>query len=260
MRNIIVFQHVGHEPLGTLNPMLKDAGFRIKYINFGRNPETKPKLEGYNGLVILGGPMSVENAEKIPHLKTEMKAIEEALKRDIPVLGICLGSQLIAHVLGAQVRKAKEMEIGWYELHVTENGRQDPLLAHFAKGDKTFQLHEDTFDPPKTAEHLAFSTICEGQAFRFGNKVYGLQFHLEVDRAMIHRWLKVPSNIQLLREMQGQTNAEAIERETDLLITRNQELASQTFKKFIEIFQLPERPVLLGSDHAKSPNRRHGHD
>lgn len=260
MRNIIVFQHVGHEPLGTLNPMLKAAGFRIKYVNFGRNPEATPSLDGYNGLVVLGGPMGVEQAERIPHLKVELNAIEEALKKDIPVLGICLGSQLIAHVLGAKVGKAKDMEIGWYDLHFTDAGQKDPLFAHFLDGDKTFQLHEDTFEPPRSADHLAFSSLCEGQAFRYGSKVYGLQFHLEVDRAMIHRWLKVPGNIQLLREMQGRTNAETIEKDTERLIGRNVELSERTFARFIEIFQLPERPVLLGSEHGQGPVRKRSRD
>src|SRR3989344_577220 len=99
MRKIMIFQHVGHEPLGTLNPMLKAAGFRIRYVNFGRDPQSEPDLEGYSGLIVLGGPMGVYEAGKFPHLKFEMKKIEEAVKRGIPVLGICLGSQLIASVL-----------------------------------------------------------------------------------------------------------------------------------------------------------------
>lgn len=242
---------MGHELLGTLNPLLKSAGFRIKYVNFGRDPQASPSLDGYNGLVVLGGPMGVEQADQIPHLKTEMKLIESAINKDIPVLGICLGAQLIAHVLGAHVRKAKEMEIGWYDLHFTDKGKQDPLFAHFKHGDKTFQIHEDTFDTPTTAEHLAWSEMCEGQAFRYGQKVYGLQFHLEVDKAMIHRWLKVPGNINMLKHLQGKVTAEKIEAETEQLIHRNFELSQKTFAKFIEIFQLPQRPEILRSEHGK---------
>src|SRR3954470_416228 len=116
MRKIMVFQHVAHEPLGTLNPMLKAAGFRIRYVNFGRDSGFEPDVEGYSGLIVLGGPMGVYEADRHAHLRSEMKAIEQALKMDIPILGICLGSQLLAHVLGAEVRKAEEMELGWHRV------------------------------------------------------------------------------------------------------------------------------------------------
>ncbi|NJL26143.1 MAG: C26 family cysteine hydrolase domain-containing family [Calothrix sp. SM1_5_4] len=119
MRNLMVIQHVAHEPLGVLNPMLKAAGFRIKYVNFGRHPDLCPSLDGYNGLVVLGGPMGVYEVDRFPHLKVEMALIEEALRRDIPVLGICLGSQMLAHVLGARVRRGERPEIGWCEVRLT---------------------------------------------------------------------------------------------------------------------------------------------
>ncbi len=105
MRKIMVFQHVGHEPLGTLNPMLKSAGFNIRYVNFARHPDFVPSLDNYSGLIVLGGPMGVYEANEYAHLKVEMKAIEEALKKNMPVLGICLGAQLVASVLGGQVRE-----------------------------------------------------------------------------------------------------------------------------------------------------------
>src|SRR4051812_26954694 len=101
MRKLIVFQHVAHEILGTLNPLLKEQGFRVRYINFERTPHAEPALDKYNGLVVLGGYMGVYEADKYTHIRVEMKRIEEALKRNIPVLGICLGSQILAHVLGS---------------------------------------------------------------------------------------------------------------------------------------------------------------
>ena len=96
MRKLLVFQHVAHEILGTLNPLLKRAGFRSRYVNFGRHPDAQPSLDGYHGLLILGGPMSVYEDHRFPHLSTEMKLIEDAMQRNLPVLGICLGAQLIA--------------------------------------------------------------------------------------------------------------------------------------------------------------------
>ena len=103
MKKLLVFQHVAHELLGTLNPLLKRAGFRIRYVNFARYPDAQPSLYGYDGLIVLGGPMSVNDTNRLPHLITELKVIEDALRREIPVLGICLGAQLIAKTLGADV-------------------------------------------------------------------------------------------------------------------------------------------------------------
>jgi GMP synthase (glutamine-hydrolysing) len=247
MRKIMIFQHVGHEPLGTLNPMLKAAGFRIRYVNFGRDPMSEPDLEGYSGLIVLGGPMGVYEAPKFPHLKYEMKKIEEALKRGIPVLGICLGAQLVASVLGAQVRKNKQWELGWYKVGLTEHGQKDPLFGSYGESESVFQLHQDHFDPPKTATHLAFSELAEGQAFRYGEKVYGLQFHLEADQPMIRRWLAREENQKLMRESGGLFTPSRLEADTQSCIERSLQLSSATFSKFIELFGEIDRHVILGS-------------
>jgi GMP synthase (glutamine-hydrolysing) len=251
MRKVLVFQHVAHEILGTLNPLLKNRGFRIRYVNFDRHPNTEPSVEKYDGLVVLGGNMGVYEAESYPHIKVEMKLIEQALAKNIPVLGICLGAQILAHVLGSEVRKSGEKEIGWYDLHLTDAGRQDPLFAHFRKSEKVFQLHGDTFDVPKTAEHLASSDICPGQAFRYGEKAYGIQFHLEVDRGMIERWLKNPVNKKELDESGGKFDVHRIMADTEARIERSLEVSRLTFQNWIEKFGSLDRPVLLGSEHGK---------
>src|ERR671919_1422688 len=134
MKKIIVLQHVAHEILGTLNPLLKRAGFRIRYVNFGRHPDAQPCLDGYDGLVVLGGPMGVNDTRQHPHLITELRLIEEALRRQLPVLGICLGAQLIAKTLGADVYPSKEKEIGWYDISPTREAESDPLFVTFRRG------------------------------------------------------------------------------------------------------------------------------
>ena len=119
MRKLLVFQHSAREPLGLLDPMLRRHGFRIRYVNFSRQPDLDPDVSRYNGLIVLGGQMNVDQADRYPHLNAEIAAIRHALELDIPVLGICLGAQLLAAALGANVRPHSVREIGWYRLHPT---------------------------------------------------------------------------------------------------------------------------------------------
>ncbi len=236
MRKILVCQHVPYEPLGTLNPLFKEHGFRIRYVNFGRHPEMKPGMEGYHGLIILGGPMNVDQVERHPHLSHEVELIREALRRDVPVLGICLGSQLIAHALGSQVKRNLEKEIGWYDVALTEAGKKDPVMGNFQPREKLFQWHGDTFDIPQGAVHLALSGTCSSQAFRYGDKVYGFQFHLEVDEPMIQRWFQVPHHVEELRQLGGKIDPQTILTQTPLHIERLKSLSAKTFTEFLKLF------------------------
>ena len=241
MKKLLVLQHVPHELLGTLNPLLKRAGFRLRYVNFARHPDAKPCLEGYDGLVILGGPMSVNDAHRLPHLTVEMKLIERALKLNRPVLGICLGAQLIAKTLGAAVYPNPEKEIGWYDVSPTDEAQRDRLLSVFRETEKIFQWHGETFDIPKSTRHLAFSSLCANQAFRYETNVYGFQFHLEVDAPMIHRWLRVVENRIEIASAGGSTSAERIHSDTPTHIERLQQLSEKVFGEFIDLFGIEKK-------------------
>jgi GMP synthase (glutamine-hydrolysing) len=241
VKRLLVFQHVAHEILGTLDPLLKRAGFRIRYINFSRHPDAQPSLEGYDGLVILGGPMSVNDSARLPHLCTEMHLIEQALKKNLPVLGICLGAQLIAKTLGAEVYPNREKEIGWYDVAPTEEAKNDSLLGTWSPSEKIFQWHGETFDIPRTSRHLAFSSLCSNQAFRYGTKVYGFQFHLEVEERMIQRWLSVEENQIEIAALGEKINPEWIHAETALHVRRLQELSDQVFGEFIKLFDIEKK-------------------
>lgn len=247
MKKLLVFQHVPHEILGTLNPLLKRAGFRIRYVNFARHPDVQPTLDGYDGLVVLGGPMSVNDADRLPHLRTEMKLIEDAMKRNLPVLGICLGAQLIAKTLGSGVYVNKEKEIGWYDVSPTDHAERDPLLRAFQKTEKIFQWHGETFDIPRTGLHLAFSSLCANQAFRYGANVYGFQFHLEVDEGMIHRWLRVGENRDEIAALGGKIDPDRIHTETPTHITRLNQLSDRIFGEFIKLFGIEKKFLRLSS-------------
>jgi GMP synthase (glutamine-hydrolysing) len=137
----------------------------------------------------MGGPMNVYEEERYPFLKREDLFIKEAIQRGKPVLGICLGSQLIAKALGARVFKAPAKEIGWFDVSLTEEGSRDLLFRAFPEFFPVFQWHEDTFDIPRGAKLLATSDSVPHQVFRYAENAYGLQFHLEVTEVMVREWI-----------------------------------------------------------------------
>ncbi|MGH7854128.1 MAG: type 1 glutamine amidotransferase [Candidatus Binatia bacterium] len=241
MKKLLVIQHVAHELLGTLNPLLKRAGFRIRYVNFARHPDAQPSLYGYDGLIVLGGPMSVNDSNRLPHLVTELKLIEEAMRREIPMLGICLGAQLVAKTLGAAVYRNPEKEIGWYDVSPTTDASSDPLLTPLQKTEKIFQWHGETFDIPNSTRHLAFSSLCANQAFRYGTKVYGFQFHMEVDEPMIQRWMRVPENQKEISTLRGDHHIEQIYSETTQHMARLGEISERVFSAFIDLFGIEKK-------------------
>ncbi|MDH3351251.1 MAG: type 1 glutamine amidotransferase [Gammaproteobacteria bacterium] len=244
---ILVFQHVPYEPLGTLDPLLKAAGFRIRYINFGRSRWLRPALDKYAALIVLGGPMNSDQIDTYPNLLTEVEVIREAVERDMSVLGICLGAQLLAKALGGSVSRNATREIGWYDVELTDAGAADPVLSTFARWQRVFQWHEDGIELPQQAVHLARSPASEVQAFRFGEHVYGFQFHLEVDGSLIERWLTVPENQMVLEEERGNVDAGAIRTLTRQSIGDLQELSQATFSRWIDRFELPPRRRTLPS-------------
>jgi GMP synthase (glutamine-hydrolysing) len=213
---ILVFQHVPYEPLGTLDPLLKEAGFRIRYVNFGRDPHQRPSLDKYEALIVLGGPMNAHQIDTYPNLGTEVDVIREAVDAGMSVLGICLGAQLLAKALGGRVSRNDEREIGWYDLELTEAGLSDPVISTFAS--------------TQTVEHA-----------------YGFQFHLEVDASLVERWLTVPANQPMLAAEAGRIDPEAIRRETKDRIGALQELSRQTFLRWIDRFDIAPRRRALPS-------------
>ena len=241
MPKILVFQHVAFEILGTLDPLLKSYGFRIRYVNFGRHPDARPRLEGYDGLVVLGGPMSVDDAAAHPHLETEAELLLEAIERRMPVLGICLGAQLIARTLGAWVGRNPEKEIGWYDVKPTEGARDDPLLRHFGASERIFQWHGDAFEVPEGGVQLASSDACANQAFRYREHVYGFQFRREGDERLIERWLRTPVHREELERLEGRIDPETIRQDTRARIASAQRLSDRIFGEWVKLFGAPRR-------------------
>lgn len=244
---VLVFQHVPYEPLGTLDPLLKESGFRLRYVNFGREPEQRPRLDRYEALIVLGGPMNADQIASHPNLITEVDILREAVARDMSVLGICLGAQLLAKALGGDVARNAVREIGWCDVQVTEAGRCDPVLSAFAPTQEVFQWHEDGMTVPPEVEVLASSPASPVQAFRHGEHVYGFQFHLEVNRPLIERWLTVPAHAATLEEEKGRVDPDAIRRRTDTSIGPLEALSRETFRRWIDRFEMAPRRQNLPS-------------
>ncbi len=151
-------------------------------------------MEEAAGLIVMGGPMGVYESRRYPFLSDEMRFIEQALHSEKPVLGICLGSQLLAATLSAQVRPAKQKEIGWYPVMLTPLAREDLLWKDADHSFTAFHWHGDMFQLPRGTVHLASSGLTDNQAFRYGSCAYGLLFHLEVTEQMIRQMVKVFSD------------------------------------------------------------------
>jgi GMP synthase (glutamine-hydrolysing) len=233
MARVLVFQHVAAEPLGTLDPMLRNRGHRIKYVNFHRDPDAKPDISRYNALIVLGGPQMPDQGKKHPHLNVEMRCIEQALKLGIPVLGICLGAQLLAYTLGSGVRPLEKWEIGWYDLSPMPAAAADPLFCALTHSHPVFQWHGYTFDLPGDSIHLARSEACPNQVFRYGANAYGLQCHLELDEPLINRWLNYPEYVQDLTAMGRSHEINTIRTQTHQLIGQSAKLSFEIFGQFL---------------------------
>ena len=247
MPRLLVFQHVAAEPLGTLDPLIRRRGHRIRFKNFERHPDAHLNTDRYRGLIVLGGPMNVEEHPQRAHLMNEMRAIECMLEQGKPVLGICLGAQLLAHVLGAPVQRNDTPEIGWYPLQKTVDGLADQVLAPLQAETPVFQWHGCRFDIPKDAVHLARSAQCEQQAFRYGDNAYGFQFHLEMDERLIERWLANPAYREELADSGLPHDEHAIREQTRQHIATMQQQADAVFNNFLDLIGRPERRYTLPS-------------
>jgi GMP synthase (glutamine-hydrolysing) len=163
--------------------------------------ETAPGLENFTHLLIMGGPMAVYEMDRYPYLQNEAKLIDAAIRANKHVLGVCLGAQMVAHALGARVYAGGQKEIGWYDVELTPEGMSDPLMSALAldnrRAARVFQWHGDTFDLPKGAARLASSGLYPNQAFRHSDRVYALQFHIEVTPKIVSDWLKDEKGIDL---------------------------------------------------------------
>jgi GMP synthase-like glutamine amidotransferase len=181
MKKLHYFQHVPFENLGLIEDWANANGFVVSSTRFYQDA-TIPIPEDADWLVVMGGPMGVDDHDVHPWLADEKRAIGQAIEAGKVVLGICLGAQLIAEVLGAAVRKNAFKEIGWFPVYLERKSLDHPLVEIFPSQWNAFHWHGDTFDIPDGARLLASSSACRNQGFVYGDRIVALQFHMEVTR------------------------------------------------------------------------------
>jgi len=228
--SILILKNVATEGPGTIEDFLVHNNMHYTIIDLARHEVES--AAGYHTLIMLGGPMSVNEEHEYPYLTQEMKLAEQFMKEGKKVLGFCLGAQLMAKALGAKVYPGPEKEIGWYDIELTGEGLQDRIMAKLVTnphtGDirrtfKVFHWHGETFDIPEGAVQLAKSGLYPNQAFRYGENAYAFQFHIEVRRQMIFDWLK-----------NEQVDMAKIEKETESCYTECEARAMSFYEAFFK--------------------------
>ncbi len=185
MAKILVLQHHPAENLGAIADALEEAALAWQYVRvFDGHPIPKD-VKGLGGLIVMGGAQTVYQLDRYPYLRDELALIESALKADKPILGVCLGSQLLAATLGAQVRRGEQREIGWYPVRLSNHAKDDRLMRGLPSEFVAAHWHSDVFDLPKDTIALASSDKTPVQAYRYGTKAYGLLFHAEMTREIM---------------------------------------------------------------------------
>ena len=194
MENIIVLQHAPCETVGLLQEALTAADLKTHVIRSFEGAHVPKEMGQSEGLIVMGGPMGVYEQDRFPFLREEMKLIDHALKEKKPILGVCLGSQLLAAALGANVYAGPAQEIGWYPVTLLPEADTDPLLRKVPSPVMALRWHGDVFDLPKGAVRLAYSEKTDVQAFRYGKNAFGFLFHMEMTAHIIEEMVKTFSS------------------------------------------------------------------
>jgi len=185
---IYYLQHIDLEGPGTLGGFFAEQGFSSQAIALHRGDRLPQDFDVMQAVVVLGGPMNVDEDDRYPFLRQEKKFIQELIARGILTVGLCLGAQLIARAAGARVYKSPVKELGMSRIALTEQGLRDPLFEGVEQENHFFQWHEDTFDVPDGGILLGRGEDCPNQIFKIGSKAYGFQCHMEISRDEALAW------------------------------------------------------------------------
>jgi GMP synthase-like glutamine amidotransferase len=189
-RPVLLIQHAPHEHPAALRRVLATQGIPVRWIHPYRG-DSYPEVSEIGGIVSLGGPMSSNDESGQPWIRSELGLLQQGFDRNLPILGICLGGQLLARALGKQVFTNPVAEVGWFPLELTDAGRQDSILPAASETPTVYHYHFETFEIPDGATCLARTAGCERQAYKLNERTYGLQFHPEADHQLLSEWMSV---------------------------------------------------------------------
>ena len=230
---ILILQHISCEPPGIYEDILVEKGASLHRVEIDEGQQL-PAWQGFDAIIAMGGPMSVNNDVTLPWLTAEIRWIREAVLAGQPYWGVCLGVQLLAASLGARVYAGPKPEIGIMPVYLTAEARHDAVFSSLPDELLTFQWHGETFDLPEGAVLLATSPAYPNQAFRWKKKAYGVQFHLEISPEVAEQWSQVPAYKSALERELGEGAmakvAGDVSREVKVLHSR----ARSMFEKWLE--------------------------
>jgi GMP synthase-like glutamine amidotransferase len=229
---LLVLQHIACEPPAAYEDELRAWGADLHRVEVD-DGEPLPDWRGFAGIVAMGGPMGAYEDERLPWLTAEKRLIADAVRAGMPYWGVCLGSQLLAASLGADVHPGPRAEVGVLPVFLTEAGRADPVFGLLPDAFPALQWHADTFTLPDGATRLARSDAYPEQAFVVA-RAYGLQFHLEVDAALASAWGEVPAYARSLRDLLGEDGLPRLVDDVRAAEAQTVDLARRLFAAWLE--------------------------
>lgn len=243
MKQVLVIENDPGAPIGLLSDIMEEHGISYDLVPVER--AGIPAIQGYSAVIVLGGFQHVANFDRYPYFVEEETLIRDAIDQDIAYLGICLGGQLLAHLLGAPVGPHTLFEVGFTEVQLTPDGVRDPLYRGLPENQLVFQWHLDAFGLPSQATLLATNKETPYQAFRYGDKAYGLQYHIEVLPETFQQWLQ--ADARHLTETMGPEMVTRLLREWESQSPAYHRQSALMFANFLQVAGLLASEAAVGS-------------
>jgi GMP synthase (glutamine-hydrolysing) len=235
---LLVLQHIDCEHPGVFSEVMDERGVEATAVELDRD-EPLPDWREFDAVLVMGGPMGAGDDREYPWLAAERELIAATVGAGRPFLGVCLGVQLLAAALGAPVIACERPEVGLLEVELTDEGRADPLFAGLGEPLVSLQWHADTFELPDGAVRLATSSEVENQAFRVGERAYGVQFHLEVTAEMAREWASIPAYAESLSATLGERRGAEFIADVERRATELHPPARRLFENWLEVAGVP---------------------
>jgi GMP synthase-like glutamine amidotransferase len=235
-KRVLVLQHIHDDPAGRVGSILDEYEVFYHLIHVGRDHLPDPIR--YDAIVVLGGAAHLYDSHRYPYSVHEEAYLQQAIKQGVPYLGMCLGGQLLAKAFQGEVKKLPKYHIGFLKIRFSEAGKQDPLFQGFESYQLTFQWHADCFLLPEGAVGLAHHTEGFNQAFRYGERAYGVQFHIELTEDLLDLWLHEPGMKKEFIELYGHEAYEKTERDAVDLYPTYAQHSTRMLKNYFKLSEV----------------------